>query len=187
MGFQREQALTRRLPVFLAWVCAVAHIGCGAAPPGTPPSPDSPIPAVAAPARVIPELRLERLVAERPPPRESRRNPFQFGAAPQARPEPPVGESPLPSSEPAATATPDAPDAASAPGTAGISLRLIGIVEVGAAAGRVAVLASDGGVHHGRVGDTTEGRYRIVSTGETSVELEDLTSGARTTLRLSGF
>jgi len=57
---------------------------------------------------------------------------------------------------------------------------------VGATAGPVAVLTDETLVHHGRAGDTVEGRYRVFSTGEASVELEDLMSGARITLMLNG-
>lgn len=189
MGLPMRAVLTRGLPLLL--FCALAHAGCGAAPP--PPdisrSPAPADPPAATAARAIPDLRLERLFAERPPPREIRRNPFRFGpAAPQEGPESPASGSPSPPPpERTATAAPNAPGAAGAPPPAGIPLRLIGIVEVGAAEGRVAVLTDDRDVHHGRAGDTVEGRYRIVSTGEASVELEDLADGARMTLRLSGF
>ena len=200
MGLRMRTVLTRGLPLLLA--CALAHAGCGAVPPaaGPPPSDASRSSAPADPpaasaARAIPDLRLERLFAERPPPRDIRRNPFRFGpATPPEGPEPPASRSPSPpppertaAAAPDATIAPNAPGAASAPHPAGISLRLIGIVEVGAAEGPVAVLTDDRDVHHGRAGDTVEGRYRIVSMGEASVELEDLAGGARTTLRLSGF
>ncbi|MYD71135.1 MAG: hypothetical protein F4W89_10395 [Acidobacteria bacterium] len=185
--------LARGLPLLLA--TGVAHAGCGLVPPAAesgpadaPRSADSPGSPTADPARAIPDLRLERLFAERPPPREIHRNPFRFGpATPPEGPEPPAGGSPPPLPEPAATAAPNAPGAASAPRPVGIPLRLIGIVEVGAATGPVAVLTDDRSVHHGRAGDTIEGRYRIISTDEASVELEDLTTGARMTLRLSGY
>ena len=130
---------------------------------------------------MIPDLRLDRRFAERPSPREILRNPFRFGPeTPAAPPEPPAEGSPPPPPERIETAV------SNTPGAAGIPLRLIGIVQVGATAGRVAVLTDERDVHHGRAGDTVEGRYRIVSTGETSVELEDLTSGVCKTLRLSG-
>lgn len=174
--------------------CALAHSGCGAAPPaeGSPPRDasrpsNSPDPSIPDPGIVIPDLRLERLFAERPPPREVRRNPFRFGAAaPTEGSDPPAGGSPPPLREPAATAATNTPVAASAPRSAGIPLQLIGIVEVGATSGRVAVLTDERDVHHGRAGDTIEGRYRIVSISEASAELEDLAGGARMTLRLSG-
>ena len=182
--------LTRGLPWLLA--CAIVQGGCDAAP-DAPRSPALPDPPPAAPARVFPDLRLDRLFAERPTPAIGRRNPFRFGPAPPtstrptptgvtalAPPDAPVGRPPLPPSERTGTAAPDAP------GAEGLPLRLIGIVEVGATTGRVAVLTDERGVYHGRAGDTVEGRYRLVAIGETSVELEDLTRGARLTLRLSG-
>ena len=42
-------------------------------------------------------------------------------------------------------------------------------------------------MYHGAVGYAVEGRYRILSIDEASVELEDLTQGERLTLELSAF
>ena len=49
------------------------------------------------------------------------------------------------------------------------------------------MVTDEHGVYHGRAGDAIEGRYRIVSIGETSIEVEDLTRGVRMTLSLSEF
>ena len=171
--------LTPGLLLLLA--CAVPQVGCDAAPPDAPRSPELPDPPTADPAPVFPDLRLDRLFAERPRPTIGQRNPFRFGPATQTTTRrTPTDVTPLPPAERTGTAAPDAP------GAEGIPLRLIGIVEAGATAGRVAVLTDERGVYHGRAGDAVEGRYRIVAIGETAVELEDLTRGARLTLRLSG-
>ena len=145
-------------------------------------------------ARTFPRLRLDRLVAERPRPPESARNPFRFGPTteittrrtpPHALP-PGAHESPSGGSHPGtaaapATAGPDAPAADATP------LRLIGVVEPPGSTGPVAVLTDERGVYHGGVGDAVEGRYRILSITQTSVELTDLMRGARITLGLSGL
>ena len=177
--------LTWGVPLLLA--CALAQAGCGTPPAtGSPPPdasqpPNSSEPIAADRGIIIPDLRLERLFAKRPLPRVGLRNPFRFGpASSPARPEPAVGGSPVPLPERTKRAAPNPPSPTDIP------LRLIGIVQVGVAAGPVAVLTDAMVVHHGRAGDTVEGRYRIVSTGETSVDLEDLASGARMKLRLSG-
>ncbi len=69
-------------------------------------------------------------------------------------------------------------------------LRLIGIVEA-PRSGRVAVLADAAGVHHGQLGDAVDGRYRIVAFENEAVQVEavqveDIASRVRITLRLSG-
>ena len=109
-------------------------------------------------------------------PRAGRR---QTRPAPVAPAGPPAGPPPA---RPADRVGTDDPDPV---GVAGAPLRLIGLVEAHGRAGRVAVVTDERGVYHGLAGDAIEGRYRIVSIDETSIEVEDLTRGARMTLSLS--
>ena len=66
------------------------------------------------------------------------------------------------------------------------SIRFIGLVEARRTPGSVAVPTDDAGVYHGMVDDIVNGRYLILAIEGTAVEVEDLSSGPRLTLRLSG-
>ena len=192
--------LTRVLAFVLAAACVLPQVGCGAAPPaaGSPgpaavPAAQPQRPPTVDEKRALPVLRLDPLFADRPRPPEDVRNPFRFGptreatarravtdVTPSAQSETPAAQSPT-RAEPTATPGPVAP------GVNGASLRLVGVVDPPGSAGRVAVLTDERGVYHGAVGAAVEGRYRILSIDEASVELEDLTRGERLTLKLSAF
>ena len=194
-----RHGLTHGLPFLLAYACALPAVGCTAAPaagaPAAVPSPGSHVQPPVDPGPELPDLRLDTRFGNRPRPVKIVRNPLRFGLAsvePANRPPadvtallapaaPPVGPPP---SRPADRVGTDDPDAA---GIAGAPLRLIGLVDAQGRAGRVAVVTDEHGVYHGRAGDAIEGRYRIVSIGETSIEVEDLTRGVRMTLSLSEF
>ena len=180
------------LPFLLAYACALPAVGCTAAPAAvqSPGAHDQP---PVDPGPELPDLRLDTRFGNRPRPVKIVRNPFRFGPAPveHANRPPadvtslvaPAAPSGMPPPRPAdrvGTADPDAASVESAP------LRLIGLVEAQGRAGRVAVVTDEHGVYHGRAGDAIEGRYRILSIGETSIEVEDLTRGVRMTLSLSG-
>ncbi len=192
-------AMTRRLPLLLACACALSHTGCGAAPTaaGSPasraPNPAGPSAAhVEASLPALPELRLDALARPRPALPDNPRNPFRFGA-PTPAPDHPPSSGPMPAEAAAELAGAPFPrqvdrtagDAQPA-ATAGDGLRLIGIVEAPRTAGPVAVLTDARGVHHGRLGDAVDGRYRIVAFWEAEVEIEDLARGVRRTLTLKG-
>ena len=189
--------LSRALPFLMACVSTVPQIGCGAAPPAAA---ESPVPM--AEPREHPTvglgepLQLDPLFAERPRPPERARNPFRLGSPPGAPGRrAPADPTPIgPTAAPADEASVRSPDRTAPPASAGaaegvrdVRLRLIGIVEARTTAGPVAVLTDERGVYHGRAGDGVEGRYRIVSIEEASIEVEDLTRGVRMTLELSGF
>ena len=63
-------------------------------------------------------------------------------------------------------------------------LSYIGFVESPGIEGRVVVLTDGEVVHHGRVGDVIDGRYRIVGVGLESVDLERIDGQGEQTLRL---
>ena len=121
-------------------------------------------------------LRLDKVRRSRPATLVQPRNPFRFG---QTSPEPssaaqrPVVSDPPPEASPALeTVSPS-------------RLRLIGLVSASESAERIAVLTDGENVFHGRKGDIGEGRYRLLSVNETSVEIEFVRDGNRRLLRLA--
>lgn len=126
------------------------------------------------------DVRIEALSAERQSPTDGGRNPFEFRArvAPAAPPPPPSSETPFGGSTPPVPTGPPPPPP--------ITLKFIGLVEK-ADGMKVAVL-SDGRTApmYGTVGQTLDGRYRIVAIGVESIELEYVDGRGRQTIRLSG-
>lgn len=124
------------------------------------------------------DVRIEALSTERQPPAGTGRNPFEFRARP-APPPPPTSSSSL--SGPVMPTVPSGP-----PPPAPIALKFIGVVEKSDGM-RVAVL-SDGRSQpmYGTVGQTVDGRYRIVTIGVESLELEHIDGRGRQTIRLTG-
>ena len=125
------------------------------------------------------EVRLEAIDRARPQVSLQPRNPFRFG-----------GSSPI---------TPSVRDLATPPGAGepppafpsvadvapGVRLRMIGLVDAPETAGRIVVLTDGDVVFHGREGEIVEGRYRILSVGPMSVEIESMDDGRRQVLRLA--
>ncbi len=123
------------------------------------------------------DLRLDALSEPRPAQAVSRRNPFRFG-----RPEPGRVPSPPRRGTESRREAP-LPVAAEPPSR----LRFIGVVDAPESAGLIAVLADGADVFQGRVGDTVDGRYRIVRIAADTVEIERLIAGGREVLRLDGL
>lgn len=125
-------------------------------------------------------VRLEALERSRPPVSLQSRNPFRFGGSTETTPSgrdlaPPArGDEPPPALPPVAARVPP------------VRLRMIGLVDAAAVTGRIAVLTDGDVVFHGREGEIVEGRYRILSVGPMSVEIESVNDGRRQVLRLSG-
>ena len=113
----------------------------------------------AAAALAVPDIRLAALKVTGPAPEASARNPFRV--------KPPPPPPPPPTRPGAASGNPDQPPPPPPPPP--ITLRFIGLVNPGTAAGRIAVLASGPDVFFGREGDIIDGRYKIVSIGAESV------------------
>ena len=125
------------------------------------------------------EVRLEAIDRARPPVSLQPRNPFRFGGSTPITPSvrdlaPPPGDG-----EPPPT-FPSVADVAPR-----VRLRMIGLVEAPDSAGRIAVLTDGDVVFHGREGEIVEGRYRILSVGPMSVEIESVADGRRQVLRLT--
>lgn len=126
------------------------------------------------------EVRLEALERSRPPVLLQSRNPFRFGGSTSTTPSgrdlarPARGDGPPPTFPPVTERVPP------------VRLRMIGLVDASAVAGRIAVLTDGDVVFYGREGEIVEGRYRILSVGPMSVEIEFVNDGRRQVLRLSG-
>ncbi len=151
------------------------------AEPGAPPSnrgAAAPASKPASQAATAPDVRLEALEAERAEPGDSRRNLFRF--QPKAPPPPPP---PLPGAggqRPAEGRGGPPPPPAVEP----IPLRFIGFVKDDQ--GTLAALVDDrGAVHHGREGDTIEGRWTITRVGVESIEMTRVDGTGRQTIPLS--
>ena len=134
-------------------------------------------------------VRMDEMAVDRSNPEPEGRNPFRFGAAPQAGPG--GGDGPGPTTVPVLRGGP--PDLDSVPpprgavsrsGTGSLPLTFIGFVESPGIEGRVVVLTDGEVVFHGRVGDVIAGRYRIVGFGLESVDVERVDGQRRQTLRL---
>jgi hypothetical protein len=126
------------------------------------------------------EVRLEEIDRARPQVALQPRNPFRFGGSTAIVPsildvaEPPgIGELP--------PTFPSVADVAPR-----VRLRMIGLVDTPDTDGRIAVLTDGDVVFHGRAGEIVEGRYRILSVGPLSMEIETVDDGRRQVLRLTG-
>lgn len=137
-----------------------------------------------APADVLAEgVGLERLSEDRPAPAQGGRDPFRTGATEN-------GEARGPGGPPPPVLVPVVP----APGPVGppgppplppIPVKFIGFVSR-QDVGRVAVLSDGRNVYYGRAGEIVDGRWRIVSIGEESLQIEYADGRGRLTLRLTG-
>ena len=180
--------------VILAVLAAAGAAACGGqagAPAGSAPGTAAASRAAAADTVDIPDLsvRLDALAGPRPQRAAAGRNPFRFASAAGAG-DPAVERT---ADDAAAVAPPGAqtfrtgPRPATAAGdTARRSLRFIAVVDAPRSAGFIAVLSDGETVFQGRVGDTIDGRYRIMSIGADTAELEYLPTGERQVLHRDG-
>lgn len=151
-----------------------------AEPPGAASNSRAAARAAAAPEVAAPDVKLERLELEPPPPDAStNRNLFRFRQAPPpSRPEGPTGQPPAP--------PPSRPENPGAPGVPPIPLKFIATMSVG---GRLMAVLSEGGGRdpvYGFEGDIVQGQYRIVRVGPESIEMTHLDGRGRQTIRFSG-
>ena len=134
-------------------------------------------------------VRLDALAAPRPQRAGVGRNPFRFADAVGV--DAPAVEEPA---EGAATVAPPGGETVHAglqPAPAGggavrRGLRFIAVVDAPQSAGFIAVLSDGETVFQGRVGDTIDGRYRIMSIGTDMAELVFLPTGERQVLYRDG-
>lgn len=172
--------MRHRAALFVAAIVIGGSAGCGQ--PGGPAGPLDPAGMNGGRAADIVQersldLRLDALSEPRPARTVTGRNPFRFDRpAPGAVPSPTrrVPEARRESPRPAAPERPP-------------RLRFIGVVDAPQSAGLIAVLADGADVFQGRVGDTVDGRYRIIRIAGDTVEIERLIAGGREVLRLDGL
>ena len=131
----------------------------------------------------MPTVGLDVLVDARGEAGEGGRNPFRFGAAPPSMVTDGRGPRTLPG--PSAISRDGVPRLEGGRAAASVALKFIGTLD-GGRVGRIGVLSDGSFVHHGRVGDIVDGRYRIVRIGVESIELEVVDGGRRMTIRLTG-
>ena len=137
-----------------------------------------------APAEVLAQgVGLERLEEDRPAPGGGGRDPFRTGVVPVvagggggvARPAP-LPSPPLVSGPVVLPGPPPVPP---------IVVKFIGVVSR-QDVGRVAVLSDGRNVYYGREGEIVDGRWRIVTIGEESLQIEYADGRGRQTVRLTG-
>jgi len=121
------------------------------------------------------EVDLQALNAPREELQETVRDPFRFKPKP---PPPPPPQPVMRSTAPAQTGPVEPPPPPR------IALKFFGAIET--KQGLLAALSDSRGVYHGRVGDTIEGRYRILRIGVESIDLAYLDGRGRQTIRQTG-
>lgn len=188
----------RRLPVLLGLLAVLATVawwqfggaGPAAAPTASRAARPAPRPgrdaraAAETPAQVLARgVGLERLKADRPVPEAAGRDPFRSGSPPPG-PKPPSGTpgpvAPTPPPAPAINPGPPQP-----PPPPPIVVKFIGVVSR-KNIGKVAILSDGKNVYYGREGEIVDGRWRIVSIGEESLQIEYVDGRGRQTVRLTG-
>jgi len=140
------------------------------------------VPAPGTPAaNNTPDVHLEALEAERPKPGGTDRNLFRF--KPKPPPPAPITK-PMPAPPPVALPPPGPPPPPPLPP---ITLKFIGLADIGPGKPKVAVLTDGlGPPVSGREGEIVFGRYRILKIGVESIELAYADGRGRQTIRLSG-
>lgn len=130
-------------------------------------------------------IGLERLQDDRPAPEEGRRDPFRSGpAASQGIPAGATGPvTPTPAPVPVAPPPPVVP--VGPPPPPPIAVKFIGVVSR-KDLGKVAILSDGKNVYYGRQGEVVDGRWRIISIGEESLQIEYVDGRGRQTVRLTG-
>jgi hypothetical protein len=185
-GKAQKQALT--LGVLVVVLATVLYYQFRSpSPAGTPSRPSNqvsratppPRPASAQPPET--DVRLELLQSANDELAEAERNPFRFRPKPPPPP-PPRAAIPVRPREvapPVPTGPPPPPP---------ITMRFIGVVELPAPEGRMAILSDGRGSAPvpGKEGDIIEGRYRLLRVGPDSIEMAYLDGRGRQTIRLSG-
>lgn len=180
----RQLALLAAILVVLAAVLYWQWTRGADAPPAVaavaPPPPGAPSPSAA--AWSVPGVALAALGQEQPEPADTGRDPFRFGAAPEARrPGGTTSAGAPPGPQPVASGL-----AAGPPGPPPIVLKFIGFARQGTAGRLYAVLRDDHGLYYGADGDVIEGRYRILRVTADDVDIAYLDGRGRTSIPLTG-
>ena len=177
-------AIVLALVVYRAWPRTSAARSPASNEQARPPRTGAPPSAAAATSggTQAPDVHLEMLEAERPKPGGTDRNLFAF--KPKAPPKPPPSEV-KPAPPPVAIGPPPPPPGPPPPPP--ITLKFIGLADVGPGKPKIAVLTDGlGPPMSGREGEIVFGRYRILKIGVESIELAYADGRGRQTIRLSG-
>ncbi|WP_291985735.1 hypothetical protein [Luteitalea sp.] len=185
----------RQLPVLIGLVVVLAAVGWwqfgSSGTPAAPAAarraqPPARRGAAASPDQVLVRgVGLDRLDEDRPAPEEGGRDPFRSGPSASAgqgtpgpaRPAAPVVPTPVVPVGPVVPAGPPPPPP--------ITVKFIGVVSR-QDVGKVAVLSDGKNVYYGRAGEIVDGRWRIVSIGEESLQIEYADGRGRQTVRMTG-
>jgi hypothetical protein len=128
-------------------------------------------------AAEAPDVHLDALDADKPKPGEAGRDLFRFKPKPPPKPAVTQPERPV-ESAPVVTGPPPPPP---------ITLKFIGIIDVGQSKKIVAVLSDGRGAPvYGSEGETVLGQYRILRIGTESIEMSYLDGRGRQTIRFTG-
>jgi hypothetical protein len=177
---QREIALTAVAIVVLAGAVLAYRLHTIAQAPAVSAQPAAPAATSTPPASKpagLTELNLPALTAPRGERQETVRDPFRFKPKPPPPPPPTVMQPIAP--QPTGPVEPPPPPR--------IPLKFFGTFGTDdAKKGPIAGLTDGRNVFKGHVGDTIEGRYRILRIGVESIDLAYLDGRGRQTIRLSG-
>jgi hypothetical protein len=166
------------IAIFVAFMF-VRSSGEGPAADSARPSNQTGRPGAATGALEVADVNLEALKPEHDAPSDPSRNIFAFRQR---------ATLPLSSARPSERPPEDAPPVPTGPPPAPpITLKYIGLLEQGAAGGKVAIFSDGrGNTFYGREGEIIDGRYRVIKIGTESIEVSYVDGRGRQTLRLSG-
>jgi hypothetical protein len=185
---RRQRALLAGLLVVLLLVVwwQFGTPGGAPAPASAPKAQRQPARRAATPADTIAEgVALDRLAREPVAPVDTGRDPFAYGARASASAGSPAIGVPTGQAPPSVASVPTAPVQAGPPAPPPIDVRFIGVIER-EDVGTLAVLSDGRNVYYGREGEIVDGRWRIVSIGEESLQIEYADGRGRQTVRLTG-
>lgn len=178
--------------VAVAWWQFGGEVQRGARPataarrPATPAGPGNAAPVDAPEAVLARGVGLDRLGEDRPAPEQGGRDPFRSGSSagsggpPSSGATRPVIPAPVTPVQPAGPVIPAGP-----PAPPPITVKFIGVVSR-RDVGKVAVLSDGKNVYYGREGEIVDGRWRIVTIGEESLQIEYVDGRGRQTVRMTG-
>lgn len=189
---RRQRLVLGGLLVVLALVVWWQFAPAGGSAPAGPTTPTTQQRTAARPAATPDEtiaagVALDRLASVPPSPIDSGRDPFVRGMRRAATSGPgATGNGGFtPGSQAPVTSAPVMPVQTGPPPPPPITVKFIGVVERDDV-GTVAVLSDGRNVYYGREGEIVDGRWRIVSIGVESLQIEYADGRGRQTVRLTG-
>jgi hypothetical protein len=133
----------------------------------------------------VPWIQLDRLKVPNPAMPLGHRNIFTYGpAAPVATAPPVMTEVPPATDVPPVSLGPITPQPTPPPPP--LNLKFMGIAQPDGGPKIALLLTEQKEILHGKEGDTLAGRYRIMKIGIEQVEIEEVTTGQKQTIRIGG-